>query len=281
MKKNFLTSPIFLLLPALFTVFLVTIWPTIYTFYLSLFDQNGFIGLKYYMDMTTDPLFWRSLQNSLIFISISVTTEFLLGFSIAMFVYKALTNKMKAIMKSIFIFPIAATPIALATGWRIMYHPVFGIINYFLGLLHLPAQAWLGSSLAMPSIIIIDIWQWTFFISLVLLAGLEKLPKEPFEAAQIDGATEREIIRYLTLPLLKNLMITVLLIRIIDAFKTFEIIYATTEGGPGFTTLTLNIYAFLTAFRYYHLNYAAAISIFLLFILTLLVFVLIKQMKVE
>ncbi|MDH5414621.1 MAG: sugar ABC transporter permease [Flavobacteriaceae bacterium] len=273
LKTNKRTLLLFLL-PAFFAVFATVIWPTIYTFYLAFSE-----GAKYFLILIRDPVFFTSLQNLGIFVLTVTIAELFLGIGMATFA-QGLTARSKSIMQTIFIVPIIVTPIAVAAIWRIMYHPLFGLFNFTLTSIGLPAQAWLGSTaLAMPSVMMIDIWQWSFFFALLLLAGLSAMPPETSEASRIDGASRWQIFRHIELPHLKDLIIVVLIIRVIDACKTFEIFWGTTGGGPGFSTMTLNVYGYSQTFRWGHVQYGAVISITLLLVLILSTIFLLKRLR--
>jgi len=160
------------------------------------------------------------------------------------------------------LLPMVATPVAIAMAWLLMFEPTVGLFNPLLRSLGLPPQQWLGSaSQALPSLILVDVWQWMPMMALILLAGLTTLPEEPFEAARVDGANGWQRFIYLTLPLLLPTMVTAVLLRSIDALKTFDIIYTMTRGGPGSATETINIYAYIQAFEYFRLGNASSLLI--------------------
>lgn len=264
------------LLPAFFAVFATVIWPTVYTFYLAFSE-----GTRYFSMLIRDPIFFVSLQNIITFVLTVTIAELGLGICMATFAH-GLTARSKSIMQTIFIIPIIITPIAVAAIWRIMYHPLFGIFNFTLTSIGLPAQSWLGSTvLAMPSIMMIDIWQWSFFFALLLMAGLSAMPRETSEASQIDGASRWQIFRHVELPHLKDLIIIIVVIRVIDACKTFEIFWGTTGGGPGFYTMTLNVYGYSQTFRWGHVQYGAVISLTLLLVLIFSTVFLLKRLRAK
>lgn len=180
--------------------------------------------------------------------------------------------------------PIITTPIAVAYMWRIMYAPSTGLVNYLLSLVSIKGPDWIADiHWAMPSIIIVDVWQWTPFIAFILLSGLMSLPQEPFEAARVEGATAWQSFWLITLPLLKPVFLVALLIRMIDSFKLFDIVYAMTGGGPLRVTETFNFYIYLTAFRYLDIGYASALSLTLLIMIIVLssIFIKVGGMGVE
>ncbi|MCX6090278.1 MAG: sugar ABC transporter permease, partial [Candidatus Atribacteria bacterium] len=214
------------------------------------------------------------------FMGTALFLELLLGLGIALLINEEF--KGQYLVRLILMLPLAATPVAVSYMWRIMYNPTQGIINYFLRLFHLPGWAGIFDFMtAMPSIIIVDIWQWTPFMSLIILAGLMSIPQEPIEASRVDGATPIQTFRYVTLPLLKPVMAVGVLLRTIDLFKTFDIIYALTGGGPGRATETLNVHIYLSAFRSLEMGYATAMTLIALAIITVLCTVFIRIARIE
>ena len=176
-------------------------------------------------------------------------------------------------MRTLIILPMSITPIVVGLMWRILYNPSFGLINSTLASLGIAGPEWLGSrDTALLSVILVDVWQWTPFMFLMMTAELQSLPIEPFEAARVDGASGLQTFQLITLPMMKPIILIALLFRIIDGFKvsTFDPIFIMTKGGPGSITQTLNIYAFLTGFEWFNLGYASAIVVCALLLLTLI-----------
>jgi multiple sugar transport system permease protein len=173
------------------------------------------------------------------------------------------------LLRTLYIAPLAVTPIAAIFTFRMMYNPGSGIFNYLLRLIHVAPQNWLGTpGMAFVSLVIVDAWQWTPFIVLVVAGGLASLPAEPFEAAWIDGANPWQIFRFVTLPMLTPFLVIAVLLRAIDAFKTFDLIYVLTGGGPGTATTTLNVFAFKQAIEFTELGRGSAIAIIVMIIIT-------------
>ena len=206
------------------------------------------------------------------FVSASVSSQLILGFAMALLINRPHIKGI-GVVRTLIILPMSITPIVVGLMWRILYNPSFGLINAFLGLLGIVGPEWLGSKdTALLSVILVDIWQWTPFMFLMMTAGLQSLPAEPFEAALVDGASGFQILRLITLPLMKPIILVAVLFRIIDGFKvsTFDSIFIMTKGGPGSITQTLNIYAFLTGFEWFNLGYASAMVVFTLVLLTII-----------
>jgi len=179
-----------------------------------------------------------------------------------------------------YLLPLAITPIAATFTFRLMFNPSLGVLNYFMKLLGFEPQAWLASpSTALFSLILVDTWQWTPFILLICLGGLASLPNEPFEAAKVDGASSWQIFIKITVPMLYPFIGLALLFRSIDAFKTFDIIYVLTSGGPGILTRTLNLYAFKHGIEFLSMGYAGSIAIVMLIITIVVAQIFLRKNK--
>ena len=183
----------------------------------------------------------------------AVGLELILGMLIALLLSQNLHGE--SIFRSLLVLPLAATPVAVGLIWRLMYNPTGGLVNQILKGVGLPLGKWIGSpATVLPSLIIVDIWQWTPFVVLILMAGILALPDEPFEAAKIDGANAVQSFLFLTLPMLSPLIYTAALFRIIDSLKTFDTIWVMTGGGPGHASTTINLHAFRTGFEFLHMG---------------------------
>lgn len=261
--------PAFMLAPAVLVLAALTLFPIGYVIYLSLTDTgvnspNGsFIGLDNFRLIKDDPAFWDSVRVTGLFTGGAVLAEFVLGFAIALL----LNGKMRGLglLRTLMLLPMVMTPVIVALTWRMLYGPTYGYFDYLLSRLGLGQPNWLDNSrLALVSVIAVDVWQWTPFMFLLLTAGLQSMPTEPFEAARVDGAGRLATFRHLTLPLMRNIIIIALIFRAIDAFDTFDIIWVLTNGGPGTTTQTLTIYSYFQSFRWFNFGYGAALSVVML-----------------
>ena len=255
--------------PAIAFLLLTMLFPVAFTLYMSVqrwefsaLDPPTFIGLRNYADfLFTDARFWPSVARTFAFTLLAVAVETVLGVAIALIFNREFLGK--GLIRTIFLFPMVATPVAIALVWATMFDPNLGVLNYFVEELGLPPVLWTSDAdWVLPALALVDIWEWTPFITLITLAGLSSLPSEPYEAARIDGASPRQILWDLTLPMLRPTIVVAVLFRAIDALKTFDIIQVITQGGADFSSETLNIYAFQNAFNYYHLGYASAILVF-------------------
>ncbi|MGE5581609.1 MAG: carbohydrate ABC transporter permease [Bacillota bacterium] len=260
------------LAPCLIFLLVVAIFPLIFAVVLSLqqYDltnlaSNRFVGLNNYLSMLTDKNFWSSLGRSIYFTVLSVGISFILGFILAL-----ILNRKDIIgnnfFRSIYLIPMILAPMVIGATFRYMLNTDFGIINFLLSKVGLPKISFLGNSAwALNSIIIVDIWQWTPFMVLVLLAGLESLPNEPYEAAQIDGANFWQELKYITLPFLNPVITIAILIRTMDAFRDFDKIFMMTSGGPGSSSETLSYYVWKIGFQWFQMGQGSAWGIFMLY----------------
>jgi len=250
------------LLPSLILLFLVTIYPIFYVFYLSLhrrliiFNISRFVGIENYIFLVKDERFWNAFKNTVYFTVTSVSLELVIGLVIAVFLSRL--QIFKGPIRAIILIPWAIPTVVSAKMWEWMYNPDFGIINYMLGA-HIN---WLGNPFwALNSAVFMDVWKTTPFVAILLLAGLQVIPEELYNAARIDGASEWTIFWKITLPLLKPVIMVVLVFRTLDAFRVFDAIYVLTGGGPANSTETLSVYAYKVLFQTLQFGYGATISI--------------------
>ncbi|MGQ9615126.1 MAG: carbohydrate ABC transporter permease [Spirochaetota bacterium] len=291
-KRGFLTIKrkyawVFFLAPTLVVLISIVIFPLIFSLSLSLHDWNvirakgwEWVGLKNFKDILfEDPYFRSSIKVTFLYLLGTVPVEFALGLVVALLLYQ-ITRKIIGFLRTTLIIPAIMTPIIVGLIWRLMYNPDLGMLNYFLSLLGLKPINWTGMpKTALPSVMMTDIWEWTPFMTLIMLSGLHALPREPFEAAYVDGATYLQLLRFITLPLLSPIMIVALLIRLMDSFKTFDIIFVLTEGGPGMSTEIMNYYTYRYGFKFFHMGYASALSWLLVVIVTVIAITLIRSIR--
>jgi len=260
--------PYFMILPAIIVLCFIVIYPMVFSFWLSLHKwylgrplSFPFVGLRnYYMIIFKDSVFRISLLNTLILVAICIPMEFSLGIILATLLNRD-DIKGKKIFRSCLIMPVVLTPIVAGVLWKFKFHPSYGIVNYLLGLVGIGKIEWLADPrFALLSVMIVDIWQWTPFMFLVLYAGLISLPKEPLEAAKVDGASDWQLFKSLIIPSLTPIIVVALLIRTMDIIKLFDIVYVLTRGGPGDTTEVLTLYNFRVGLNYFYMGRAAAIS---------------------
>ena len=278
------------LLPILGILFLLTIYPTIYTVFMSFhrylltkpYLGHPFVGFENYLNAfagVTLP-FLSSLKITFIYTFSSVAISMSLGIIIALLFteWKIVGGKL---FQSLFLLPMVLSPVVAGFFWRFMYNEAIGIISFLLTLVGLPVESILGGNLALVAVIVVDIWQWTPFVVLVCIAGLTALPTESLEAALIDGAGKFQIIQYVILPMLKPVILVALLFRTIDAFRAFDSIYILTGGGPGTATLTLTLLAYKTGFVFWDMGACSAYGIMMLTIAIMFSNVFIKLLHGE
>jgi multiple sugar transport system permease protein len=269
--------PWVLMTPTLVLLALMTIMPTIYLLRASvrndtLLNTNGrFVGLANYSNALTDPTFWHSLLITIGFVIVAVALEMLLGMALSLpLAGERLSSTWGT---TLLLLPFAITPVVSAMIFKELLNPNYGWVDYYLGQLGLPAHIeWLSHpTTAWIALIGLDVWQWTPFVALILIAGIQSLPGEPREAAAIDGVSTWQMFWHITLPQLKPFIAIALVLRTIQAFKTFDYFKVMTGGGPGDSTEILNLAIYRIALQSFRIGAAAAIAILLLILLSLLV----------
>lgn len=271
-------------MPAVIFVVVMMLFPVLYTFFLSFTNWNLTSGMplsivmfRSYQRILREPRFLAALGRTFSFTVLAVSVETVVGMIIALILNREFRGK--GFAKLIMLLPLVSTPVAIGIAWNLFYDPTIGLANYVLTQLGLPKLAWTGSSsTVIPSLALVDIWQWTPMIALIMLSGLASLSSEPYESARVDGANEWQIFWKITLPMVTPTLLTALILRSIDALKTFDIIYAMTGGGPGYSSETLNIMAFKYSFEYFRMGEASVILVFL-FLLVFIMSLLIVRMR--
>ena len=280
-KRNF---SIFML-PSMLILIIVFAVPLVYSLIVSFFDTSlrtdglgSFVGIKNYVSALTDSYFLDSMGTTFVFTLGVVSAEFIVGLIIALLLNTNVPGK--SIYFSIILVPMMITPVAVGLIWRLLLHSELGVVNYLLELLGISGQAWLAdSSLALKTVMFIDVWQNVPYMVLVILAGLVSLPEEPYEAARVDGASAFQRFRYLTMPMMVPTFMVVLLMRAINALKTYDLIYVLTKGGPGVETEVISYHIYQEAFRNLEIGSASAMSYLLVAVIAPIAFVFIKVSK--
>lgn len=279
---------IYFIAPAIILLVVFISYPFIRSIITSFYSWNlvkpqlgiKYIGLENYFMLFKDARFWNSVKISFIFVIGSVSISMFLGLLLALILHKPF--KGNKFFRVLFLLPMFITPVVAGIMWRFMLDNELGIVNFFLGLFNVKPLPWLGSpSLALLSVIMVDVWEWTPLVFLLCLCGLESLPIEPFEAAYVDGATSWDIFKFITFPLMKPVLLSTIIIRTTDAFGVFDMIYVATKGGPGVATENLNLFAFVNAFEYCHIGYATTITLVLMIMVLFITRFYIKVMKVS
>jgi multiple sugar transport system permease protein len=254
--------------PAVTILVALSIAPIIYLVYTSFHRQNlfqaappEFVGWGNFTYLFRQPIFLTALLRTFQLAFVALALELVLGFLLAALVFRLRSLPGMGLVRTILTMPILIAPIVAALMWRFMYHADFGVINYLLGFLGIPPHAWLSDShLALWAVAAIDIWQWTPFVFLVILAGMYGLPRSIYEAAELDGTNIIRQTVFITIPMLRQVLVIVLLLRLIDLLRLFDVIVGTTTGGPGSATLTLPVLIWSDAFKNFAMGDASAES---------------------
>ena len=262
--------------PAFFLVLLVTLFPLIYALAVSFQTMRvvppvppRFVGLQNYADIVSSARFWGSIWTTATIVFISVAIQYVVGFGLALTLHHNVPGA--ALYRISFLLPMFLAPVGVALIARMLFHPVLGPVNDLFGafgLAHVPFLT--EPNLAIAVMILVDIWQWTPFVILLMLAGLQGLPAEIFEAARVDNVPAWHRFRDITFPMLLPLSVAVIFIRLIEGFKIIDTVFVLTGGGPGTATETITLFAYREGFRKFNLGYTSALSF--LFLIVVIVF---------
>jgi multiple sugar transport system permease protein len=280
MKINFkqsTTAAYIFLAPAISAIFIFFFLPVIAAFFISFTDFDiyalseysliRFVGLKNYIELFGDPLFFTALKNTFYFVIIAGPLSIAVSLSAALLLNTKLV-KYKAIFRLSYFIPVVTTLVAVAIVWRFIYHPRFGIINYILSLVGISPIDWLGEpSTAMPAIILMSIWKSFGYNMIIFIAGLQNIPEDLYEAASIEGASTWQKFKLITLPMLAPTTVFISIITMIGYFQLFAEPYVMTQGGPLNSTLSIVQFMYQEGFRWWNMGYSASIAFVLFFII--------------
>ena len=280
--KNY---PLYMVLPAILVLVILTIYPFVYLLYVSLFIwpisptlPRIFLGFGQFTYLFTSPQFIESFKVTFNLMVVGVTIQISLGTLLAILL--STKARYTNFFTLPFMIPVFIAPIVVGLIWKFMFNYDLGILNYLLNIIGLDSVNWLGTTRnAFWSVILIDTWQWTPFTTLIIKAGLDSVDPTPIEAATVDGASRFQIFRHVTFPSIAPIFTVALLFRTLDAFKAFDIIYVVTRGGPGGSTYVLGYNIWKTAFFQNQLGLAAAMSVIMIIIASTLAYILVKIMK--
>ncbi len=270
------------ILPAGVVVAGIILFPWLFTLFMSVNDfhvggARSFAGLANYERMLGDERFGWAVLRTLYFTLLSVALPVVFGVAAAVCFHREFRGR--GLARTIFIMPMMATPVAVALVWTMMFHPQLGVLNYLLTSLGLPPSEWVyNPTTVIPTLVMVETWQWTPLVMLIVLGGLASLPGDPYEAALIDGASGWQVLRHITLPLVWPFIVVAAVIRGIDALKAFDTIFVISNGGPGTASETVNILLYLQAFSFYDIGYASAIVV-VFFVLIMLVTMLLLYFR--
>ncbi|MBN8890037.1 MAG: ABC transporter permease [Rhodospirillales bacterium 70-18] len=271
--------------PAGLVVFAVIVFPWFFTLYMSAHEfKIGspliYVGFDNYARLFTDERFLWSVVRTLYFTLLAVVFPVVLGVAAAVVFHRRFP--LRGLARTIFILPMMATPVAVALVWTMMFHPQLGVLNYLLTSAGLPPSQWSYDPVTViPTLVMVETWQWTPLVMLIVLGGLASLPTDPYEAARLDGASGWAMFRHITLPLVWPHIIVALVIRTIDALKAFDLIFVISNGGPGTSSETMNIFLYLQAFSFYNMGYASAVTVVFFVIILLVSLVLFTARRQE
>ena len=265
--------------PALAVMAAVIIFPWLFTLFMSVHDwrigqaQHSFVGIDNYMKLLSDDRFLGAVVRTLVYTFLAVVLPVILGVLSAMVYHPQFP--LRGLLRGIINLPMMATPVAVGLVWTMMFHPQLGVLNYLLSLIGLPPSLWVfDQATVIPSLVLVEVWQWTPLVMLIVLGGLAALPTEPYESALIDGASEWQMFRSITFPLVLPFIIVAAIIRTIDAVKAFDTIFVITLGGPGTASETINLYLYTQAFAFYDIGYASAMVVVFFIVILALCFLL-------
>lgn len=268
--------------PAVLTIICITIYPLLYSFYMSFFANNlidppRFIGVTNYVRILEDDQFWDSARVTFTFAIPEFILEVVIGFGLALLLNRDL--KGKNFIRSIILIPLMLTPVVVGLNWRVMFNYDFGIVNWLIGLVGIAKIDWVNNaSTALPALVVLEVWRVMPFDMLVFSAGLAALPEDPFEAAEIDGASAWQKLRLLTIPMLRPLFLVVAIFRSYELLRVFDPVYTLTGGGPGRATQTFSFAIFNRLFSGWQVGYASATSYVLFAISLVLVLIILKAL---
>lgn len=270
-------------LPALLVIGGVIVFPWLFTLFMSVHDwrvgsDRSFVGLENYLNLLNDQRFISAMGRTFMYTILAVALPLILGILAAVVFHQEF--RFRGFFRALFIMPMMATPVAVALIWTMMFHPQLGVLNYLLTSIGLPASLWVYSpDTVIPALVMVETWHWTPLVMLIVVGGLAALPTDPYESALIDGANWWQVFRDITLPLVMPFIMVAAVLRVIDALKSFDTIYAITQGGPGTASETINIYLYLQAFSFYRIGHASAVVVvfFFLIIISSLLMLYVRQ----
>jgi multiple sugar transport system permease protein len=275
---------IFFITPTIIIIIAVVLLPLLFALVVSFFrftlvdpSFKEFVLFDNFKAAFQDQYLWNSLKVTLIFVFTVIPLEFVIGFLIAIMLNRNI--RFKGFFYTILTIPMVMSPVAVGLIWKMLLHADLGIVNYIFSVLHLPYVNWLGSDkFALFTIVLVDIWQQMSFMILILLAGLKSLPKEPFESAKIDGANSVQSFFHITLGLMRPVISVAVLIRLVFSFRTYDLIYTMTRGGPGVSSELISYFIYKTTFMGMDFSKASAISYVLLLLIMVIVIFLFREM---
>jgi len=280
---------ILFVLPATLTLLAITIFPLLYELRLAFMSWElamsrtpKFVGLQNFAKiLMEDARFWSSLRVTTVLMVVGVSIQLILGTGIALLLDRL--QRWRSLMVSLFLIPVMIAPVVAGFQFRMIYHNQFGPLNYIAELLtfdHWHGMAWIADpKVALYAVMMTDVWQWTPFLMLLVLAGLQTVPQDMYDAADIDGASSWQSFWHVTVPLISSVVVVGVLIRVMDMFKLFDIVYLVTGGGPGDVTETISFYSYIKGFKAFSLGYTAAMAFLQLIVIIVISQVFLRYQK--
>jgi multiple sugar transport system permease protein len=275
-----------LVVPCLLYLVAFSLFPLVYSLVISFFRWNQiassfeFYGLQNFVDLAKDPVFAQAAANTALMTGVGVALQVVVGTALALFFDQPLRGAW--LVRGILVLPMLLTPVVVGLMWRALLNPDWGMVNWVLGELGLSEPHWLGDpSVAIWTLTLVDSWQWTPFVLIVVFARLKALPSEVFEAAEVDGASRWQMLTSVTLPLLAPAIVFAAIFRAIDAFRSFDVVFGLTYGGPGRFTTTLSFDAFENGFTFQRYGYASALAYVMVIVATVVLTILFRFVTVR
>ena len=277
-----------MIFPAVLVILMVGLFPVIYTLVISMqnidmmFEDTSFQGARHYLALFDDARFWQSLAHTFLFLAIALPVELVLGLALAYLFLDRMPGKQ--ILIALLVLPVLISPIVAGATWRLLFDNRFGPINQVLGWFAGEPVTLLWTvdpALVYPAILIAEVWQWTPFMFLLLLAALSNVDRSQLEAAEIDGAGFWRTFRGIVLPAIWPVMAIAILIRALDLFRLFDVVWALTRGGPGTRTETFSVYAYVLGFQQFETSYTAAMSFVVIILLAASVTLVLRRMGIS
>lgn len=270
------------MLPAVVALLMLTIFPIVYSLFISVYDWNllskdsfVFIGLENYKEILSDPTYRKALGITFLYTGVSVAIEIVLGVALAVLAYQGAFGT--RILRTVVISAMVISPVVVGTAWRLMYNEGYGLINYILDEIGIGGYPFLADAkTVLGAIIVADIWEWTPLVFVIILAGLQGVSTDILEAASVDGTNSWQRFWKIVLPCIAPSVVFAVLLRIMESFKSYDLIYTMTGGGPGTASQNINVLMYKTAFRYYDLSLAAAMAVISLVIVNVISSFLLK-----
>ncbi len=276
-----------MVLPTCVFLIFLTIYPFVYSVYLSLhqvkltmLNRAVFVGLRNYSNLLTDGLFLHALRNTALMAVCSISLEMLIGFAAAKVFFELTHWRFVVVLRSLYLLPMMATPLIIGMIAAYVFNPTIGIVNYLITLVGGTPVSWFGEPVtAMVTMVLINVWQWSPFMMLLILAALTSIRSDLYEAARVDGAKWYHLIWFIEIPSVLNVILLGMILRIIDVLRFFDVVYVTTRGGPGDSTMVVTLYAYLQDFQFFQVGVGSAAAVLILMVSIAVTTVAVKVLR--